>query len=77
MNEDDTSRSSRVSVETRNEERLESERRAGPDREPSAEEERDAEAAKRELGDELEDVARHEEEMTRRGAEQKGEGAIP
>jgi len=57
--------------ETRAAEREEADATHEPDREPSAEEERAAEGNKVDP-----EAARHEEEMNRRGAEQKGEGRI-
>jgi hypothetical protein len=52
-------------------------RRPGADRPPTAEEATAAERAAADLADELPEVAEHYEEMTRIGAEVKGEGEIP
>lgn len=62
----------RPSYATRSEEAAEARRPAGPDREPTAEEEAAAEANRLEPS-----VAEHESEMTERGARQQGEGRIP
>ena len=60
------------SQETRSEERKDAQVKAGPDREPTPDEEA--------LADELEvdpEAAANYEEMAERGANQKGEGRIP
>jgi len=62
---------------TRDAERAEADATHMPDRAPTPEEEEAAEAARRELGGHLEDVGEHVEEMTGRGAGQKGEGRVP
>ena len=62
----------RPSADTRAAEEHEARRAPGADREPTAEEERLAERT--DLPDAVVD---HEEEMTERGARQKGEGRIP
>jgi hypothetical protein len=63
----------RPSAETRAAEREEADRAAGADRQPTPEEERDAERA----GRPSPETIAHEEEMAERGANQKGEGRIP
>jgi len=62
----------RPSKKTRDEERREAEVASDAGREPTPEEE---ESADRNEPDE--EVAEHHEEMTERGASQKGEGRIP
>lgn len=44
---------------------------------PTGGEDAAAEEARSRLGDELQSVAEHEQEMNRLGAQTKGEGAIP
>jgi hypothetical protein len=68
----------RVSENTKNEERNHSNPTAGADRAPTPEEESLAEKAAQQLEDsgELAEAAGHEKEMTRLGAEVKGEGEI-
>jgi hypothetical protein len=61
----------RPDAETRSTERDDAQVRSGADREPTPDEERKAE--EQELDP---DVAAHEEEMAKRGVEQKGEGRI-
>jgi hypothetical protein len=62
----------RPTRETRDEERADAQRSAGPDREPTEDEEA---AAEQHVLDP--EVAEHEREMAERGARQKGEGRIP
>ncbi len=62
----------RPSEETVRAEREEAEREHVADREPTPDEERRARGLK---GDP--EVSEHEREMTRRGAEQRGEGRLP
>lgn len=64
---------------TQESERRSADRPAGADREPSAEEEAVADEAAQELEEsgELESAGEHEKEMTRLGAQVKGEGEIP
>ncbi len=57
---------------TRASERDDAQTRPGPDREPTEEEERLAELHKVDA-----EVAEHAEEMSERGAKQRGEGRIP
>jgi hypothetical protein len=67
-----TDKPTRPTPDTRAAERDDAQRKAGADREPTAEE-----AAR---ADELEldpEVAEHEREMAERGADQKGEGRLP
>jgi hypothetical protein len=67
-----TEQPTRPNDETRAAEREDAERRAGADRQPTPEEEKDAES--RALDP---DVVAHEQEMAERGANQKGEGRVP
>ncbi len=62
----------RPSAETREAERAEAQAKHESDRAPTPEEEAVAEAQEVEP-----DVAEHEEEMLRRGADQQGEGRLP
>jgi hypothetical protein len=62
----------RPDKETRATEREEAERTAGADRDPTPEEESQADS--RPLG---EGVSEHEKEMGERGANQQGEGRLP
>ena len=62
----------RPSDATKAAERAEAERKAGPDRMPTEEEERIAEGSS--IDD---DVREHEKDMAERGARQEGEGRIP
>lgn len=68
-----------VSDATRNEEQKDEGRASGPDSEPTGDQERAAKESARELeaSNELDDVARHYDEMTKLGAHDKGEGRIP
>jgi hypothetical protein len=62
----------RPTRETRDEERVDAQRSARADREPT-----DDEAAAAEQNELDAEVAEHEREMAERGARQKGEGRIP
>jgi hypothetical protein len=62
----------RPTRETRDEERVDAQRSAGADREPT-----DEEAAAAEQNELDPEVAEHEREMAERGARQKGEGRVP
>ena len=62
----------RPSPETREEERREAKDAADAGREPTPEEEEAADSNEPD-----EDVAEHYEEMTERGAKQRGEGRVP
>jgi hypothetical protein len=66
------SESTRPSDRTREAEREDAQQHAGPDREPTGDEEKAAEGLKVDP-----EVAEHYEEMAERGAEQKGEGRLP
>jgi hypothetical protein len=68
----DSTRATRPSVETRESERVQAQARHESDRAPTLEEE---EGAATHVVDP--DVARHEEEMLKRGANQQGEGQLP
>ena len=67
-----TDQPARPDPDTRAAEREDAQRKAGADREPTAEE--TARADERDLDPE---VAEHEREMAERGAKQKGEGRLP
>jgi hypothetical protein len=67
-----TSERTRPSPETREAERVDASRRAGPDEAPTPDEEARADALELDP-----DVATHEEEMQKRGARQEGEGRLP
>jgi hypothetical protein len=62
----------RPNDETRATERKDADRRAGADRDPTAEEAARADHLELDPG-----VAEHEREMAERGANQKGEGRLP
>jgi hypothetical protein len=62
----------RPTRETRDEERVDAQRSAGADREPTPDEEAAAEQNELDPG-----VVQHEREMAERGAHQEGEGRIP
>lgn len=68
-----------VTENTQDSEQRSAQRQSGADREPNLGEESSADAVADELSEsgELERAAEHEKEMTRLGAEVKGEGQIP
>jgi hypothetical protein len=68
----DSTRLTRPSLETREAERTQAQAKHESDRAPTAEEE---EAVAAHVADP--EVARHEEEMLKRGANQQGEGQLP
>jgi hypothetical protein len=70
----DSIRPTRPSVETREAERTQAQAKHESDRAPTPQEER-ALANQTDVVDP--DVARHEEEMLKRGANQQGEGRLP
>ncbi len=67
----------RTDPRTAEADRADAQRRPGADRPPTPEEERLAERAERDLAPDMPEVAQHYEEMTRIGAEVKGEGEVP
>lgn len=71
------SQETKVSSETREEERAEATRESGADRMPTKEEEHSAEEARQEVEPEMGEITAHEQEMAKIGVEHKGEGAIP